>query len=54
MDKMIEDAKQDDGSLYRTNCYINWVVGDEEVCLDGDFTIQQLRDIANHMEQTHK
>ena len=50
MDKDVEAAISEDGGLYDLGWYLAWNVGYETACLDGDFTAQQLHDIASHME----
>ena len=39
-----------DGTLYSLSGYISWDVGDDEVSLDGEFTVQDLEFIINHIK----
>ena len=49
-DKM-DQAIAGDGSLYFCgNWYLHWSRGDNDATLDGAFTAQELRKIADHME----
>lgn len=50
--ELLEDCVQSDGSLNNISWYINWAVGDTFVTLDGDFTAEDLKAIAVHMENT--
>ena len=40
-----------DGSLYDPGWYLEWKPGRDTATLDGQFTAQQLRDIAAHMDE---
>lgn len=31
--------------------FVSFLVGREKICLDGDFTIDQLQDLVDHMKQ---
>jgi hypothetical protein len=53
MDEDVQRAVQADGSLYDLGWYLSWTVGRKTAVLDGTFTSQQLRDIADHMDR-HK
>lgn len=46
----LQAAIQPDGSLYDVLWYLEWRVGNDEATLDGGFTAQQLREIADHMD----
>ena len=52
---MNPDWIADDCGLYYPLPWVSWQPGEDQdtVCLDGDFTVQELRDIADHMEK-HK
>lgn len=43
----------DDASLHGSWSYLYWKPGDSTACLDGDFTAEHLRAIADHMDK-HK
>lgn len=51
MDPEIEKTIQADGGLYSLGWYLSWDVGEEKACLDGEFTPNQLRSIADHMDK---
>lgn len=38
-----------DGSLHDIGAYINWIVGDSRVTIDGRFTADQLEAVARWM-----
>lgn len=40
----------DDG-LYSLGCYISWERGDTEATLDGRYTAEELRQVADYMEK---
>jgi hypothetical protein len=42
------------GGLYNSSGYIDWEVWQDEVTLDGEFTSQELREIADHMDAHRK
>jgi hypothetical protein len=42
---------QHDGSLKDSSEYLNWFVGDRTATLDGDFTSDRLRAVADHMDR---
>lgn len=46
----LDDAIQEDGSLYAVSWYLDWAPGADTATLDGDFTAAQLRAIADHMD----
>lgn len=55
MDKDVEAALQPNGglfsgSLYDLGWYLAWTTGHKVATLDGEFTAQQLRDIADVMD----
>ena len=53
MPEYLADAIQDDGSLYRIEGeYISWSLGNKTVHIDGLFTPEQLRAIADYMDRT--
>ena len=33
--------------------YISWIKGDDKICLDGDFTVEELEELVEYMK-THK
>lgn len=44
-------CREADGGLYSDGmCYICWHLGETTVKLDGDFTADELRAIATHMD----
>lgn len=43
-----------DGSLHSGGWYLNWDAGDSFATLDGQFSAQDLRDIADHMDNHAK
>jgi hypothetical protein len=55
---MSEQSKlciEPDGSLSpMREAYVWWQPKDRTICLDGDFTAQELIDIANHMTRNQK
>jgi hypothetical protein len=48
--QIIKDSLQPDGGLYWLAGYLSWNVGDRKVTIDGDFTPDELRAIADHMD----
>lgn len=40
-----------DGGLYNLGWYLGWSVGEREAVLDGRFTADDLRSIAEHMDK---
>lgn len=48
--QMLADAVQPDGGLYSLGWYLAWTPGRESACLDGDFTANQLRAIADWID----
>ena len=52
--QIIKDSLQPDGGLYWLAGYVSWNVGGRRVTLDGDFTPDELRAIADHMESKLK
>jgi hypothetical protein len=48
--QIIKEAIQPDGGLHWLAGYVSWNVGDRRVTIDGDFTPDELRAIADHME----
>lgn len=49
-DKALASAIQPDGTLHNVGRFIHWTPGSNEVTLDGDFTVGDLRSIADHMD----
>jgi hypothetical protein len=47
--QIIKDSLQPDGGLYWLAGYLSWNVGDRKVTIDGDYTAEELRAIADHM-----
>ena len=39
-----------DGEFHLSSPFTHWRYGDEEICLDGDFTLPQLKAIVAFME----
>jgi hypothetical protein len=52
--QIIKEAIQPDGGLHWLAGYVSWNVGDRRVTIDGDFTPDELRAIADHMESKLK
>ena len=52
--QIIKNSLQPDGGLYWLAGYVSWNVGDRRVTIDGDFTPDELRAIADHMESKPK
>ena len=52
--EIIKDSLQPDGGLYWLRGYLSWNVGGRRVTIDGDFTPDELRAIADHMESKLK
>lgn len=51
---LIKEAVQPDGALYDLGWYLSWTPGDKEAVLDGRFTAEALRAIADHMEKVNE
>ena len=47
---IIKNSLQPDGGLHWLTGYLSWNVGDRRVTLDGGYTAEELRAIADHME----
>jgi hypothetical protein len=52
--QIIKDSLQPDGGLYWLAGYLSWNVGDRKVTIDGDYTAEELKAIADHMESKLK
>ena len=52
--QIIKDSLQPDGGLYWLSGYLSWNVGDRRVTIDGDYTAEELRAIAGHMDKASK
>ena len=52
--QIIKDSLQPDGGLYWLAGYVSWNVGDRRGTIDGDYTAEELRAIADHMESKLK
>jgi hypothetical protein len=52
--QIIKDSLQPDGGLYWLAGYLSWNVGDRKVTIDGNYTAEELRAIADHMESKLK
>jgi hypothetical protein len=50
-DLLIRSAIQPDGGLDDLGWYLCWTPGDEKAVLDGWFTAEELRAIADHMDK---
>lgn len=46
----VAEAIQPDGGLFNLGWYLGWTPGDSEAVLDGRFTADELRAIADHMD----
>jgi len=40
-----------DTGIYSERAYVSWDKGDENICLDGDFEIKDLKEIVKIMEE---
>lgn len=47
---LLTDAISKDGGLYNLGWYIGWSCGQKEAMLDGTFSADQLRQIADYMD----
>ena len=52
--QIIKDSLQPDGGLYWLAGYLSWNVGDRKVTIDGGYTAEELRAIADHMDSKLK
>jgi hypothetical protein len=52
--QIIKESLQPDGGLYWLAGYLSWNAGDRKVTIDGDFTPDELRAIADHMDRVSK
>ena len=52
--QIIKDSLQPDGGLYWLAGYLSWNVGDRKVTIDGNYTAEELRAIADHMDRVSK
>ena len=52
--QVIKESLQPDGGLYWLTGHVSWNVGDRRVTIDGGFTPDELRAIADHMERVSK
>lgn len=43
---------QENGGLYSLGWYLSWEVGQKKATLDGEFTADELAEIAAHMKET--
>jgi hypothetical protein len=46
----VRKAISEDGGLYDLGWYLGWTPEDDKACLDGWFSAEELRAIADHME----
>jgi hypothetical protein len=53
-DVLPKEVCQPDGSLYDPMNYLAWRVGEENAVLDGRFSAEDLRAIADHMDKHRK
>lgn len=54
IDPDVKAAIQKDGSLYCLGWYLSYTPPDQEATLDGEFTANQLRSIAQVMEDANE
>jgi hypothetical protein len=47
---LLDEAAQDDGSLYAAGKSVFWCAGTDEIELAGTFTLQELLAIATHVQ----
>ena len=52
--QIIKESLQPDGGLHWLAGYLSWNVGDRKVTIDGDYTAEELRAIADHMDKVSK
>ncbi len=50
IDERMREFIMPDGGLYSLGWYLGWTKGDPEANLDGGFTAEELRWIADYME----
>lgn len=50
MDNMSKAVKPDGGLFLTSGVWISWSVGDNEITLDGNFTLEQLEFIVAHIK----
>lgn len=48
--RVLGSAIQENGDLYDLGWYLGWVVGKEEIVLDGRFTVSDLKAICYYVE----
>ncbi len=53
MTNTIDEVIQPGGGLYSLGWYLCWDVGSKTAILDGHFTADELRAVANHMDETN-
>lgn len=51
MNSEVAKCVRTDGALYNLGWYLSWHPGEAEACLDGQFTADDLRSIADHMDE---
>ncbi len=51
MNERVESCVQEDNSLLDMGWYLSWDVDENTACLVGDFTVEELRAIADHMDK---
>lgn len=47
----VAKVSKPDGGLFSLGWYLGWTPGDDSATLDGKFSIEELRAIADHMEK---
>jgi hypothetical protein len=52
--QIIKNSLQPDGGLHWLAGYVSWNVGDRRVTIDGNFTPDELRAIADYMDRAGK
>lgn len=50
MTDAVKECVEADGGLYSLGWYLAWSAGETDARLDGDFTADDLRTIADHMD----
>lgn len=52
--KILDDTVQPNGDLYCPGHYISWHIGDKDICLDCNFSVDELEAIVVYMRANNK
>lgn len=52
--RTIDEIKTPTGGLFSLGGYVSWEPGDKTITLDGEFTADELRALAEHMDKESK